>query len=116
MPMISGAQPATATALIRARIASPWRRAKSSLQTSSAALPSVSGDEVAAVTLPPNAGFNWARLSRLVPGRMQPSSATRPAGVSMATISSRSKPASRAATALAWERTAISSCSTRLTA
>ena len=64
MPMISGAQPATATALIRARIASPWRRAKSSLQTSSAALPSVSGDEVAAVTLPPNAGFNWARLSR----------------------------------------------------
>ena len=80
MPMISGAQPATATALIRARIASPWRRANSSLQTSSAALPSVSGDEVAAVTLPPNAGFSWARLSRLVPGRMQPSSATRPAG------------------------------------
>ena len=52
MPMIVGSQPATAVARMRASTFRPWALANSSLTTSTAEAPSVSGDEVPAVTDP----------------------------------------------------------------
>ena len=106
---------ATATERIFARIGRPLARAYSSVVTSTAAAPSVSGEEVPAVTVPSavKAGFRPDSPSAVVPGRMQPSLSTRPAGVWMPTISSAMRPAAWASAALAWEATASASCSAR---
>ena len=113
--MSSGAHPLTAVERMRASGLSPFAWANSSVQTRTKAAPSVSGEEVPAVTEPEasNAGFNPARVSASVPGRMQPSSDTKPASVSIPTISSAKLPASRAPLARAWLATAKASCVTR---
>ena len=111
-PMTSGEQPATAIERIRASGVRPWSFAYSSDVTSTADAPSVSGEEVPAVTVPVsrNAGFSPASASLLVPGRMQPSLVT----PLIATISASNLPAAWAAAALAWLATASSSCSARV--
>ena len=87
--MISGAQPATAMPRMRASGSIPRDRACSPEQTSSAAAPSVSGEEVPAVTVPSllKAGFSPASPSGVVSGRMQPSASTVPVLVRIGTIS-----------------------------
>src|SRR5665213_2518304 len=98
--MISGGQPATAMLLTRASTSRLCLAAYSSVQTSVADAPSVSGDEVPAVTGPSasKAGVNPASTSAVVSGRMQPSSLTTlPSARVIATISSLNLPAARAA-------------------
>ena len=76
--MISGSQPETAKARIAASGSRPWRAAYSGVVTRQAAAPSVSGEDVPAVTLPSarNAGASVASTSAVVAGRRQPSTAT----------------------------------------
>ena len=117
MPITDGSTPATAIETMRAVACRPCLRANSSLVTSTADAPSVSGDEVPAVTTPcsgSNTGFNDASASTVVPGRMQPSSAiTSPPAVAIGTISSFSKPLARAAAAFWCDWKASSSWSAR---
>ncbi len=113
MPITSGSQPETATERTSASGSRPCSPAKRSDVTSTAAAPSVSGDEVPAVTVPSrtNAGSSAASPASVVSGRGQPSSPT-PATV---TISSASRPPATAAAALRWLSTANASCSARPT-
>ena len=69
-PMTSGRIAATVEATIRARGLKPAAVAFSSLITSSAAAPSLSGQALPAVTVPPslNTGFSDASFSSVVPG------------------------------------------------
>src|SRR6185437_5604684 len=116
--MISGAQPATAMLFTCASTSSLCFAAYSSVQTSVADAPSVSGDDVPAVTLPSasNAGASPASASAVVSGRMQPSSLTvLPSASTIGTISSLSLPAARAAAAFWCDATANLSCSARVT-
>ncbi len=118
MPMIAGSTPTVANERMRASGCSPCACAKASLVTSTAAAPSVSGEDVPAVTTPSgrNAGRSAANASSEVVGRMQPSSdTTLPSSVTMGTISSRSRPCARACAALRCESTASASWSARLT-
>ena len=68
--MISGRIAATVEAMIRARGFSPSSLAFSSDMISSAAAPSLSGQALPAVTVPPslNTGFSAASFSIVVPG------------------------------------------------
>ncbi len=77
-PMMSGSQPETATLRMRARIGKFFARAYSSEHTSTALAPSVSGEEVPAVTVPSwsNASFKPASVSFVVSARMHPSRST----------------------------------------
>ena len=115
-PMVSGLQPEIATDLMRARIGRPCSLAYSSLVTSTALAPSVSGEDVPAVTVPfwSNAGFSPPSASAVVPGRGVPSVSTVPFLVAIGMISSVKWPASIAAAALSWLRAANWSCSSRL--
>jgi hypothetical protein len=86
--------------------------------TSTTAAPSVSGDDVPAVTTPSgrNAGLRFASASAEVAGRMQPSaSITSPDARRTGTISPASRPSARAAAALRCDSTANASWSARLT-
>ena len=69
--MISGRIAATVEAMIRARGLRPSDSAFSSLMTSTAAAPSLSGQALPAVTVPSglNAGCSAASFSIVVPGR-----------------------------------------------
>ena len=111
IPMISGRQPEIAMLLIRASGTSPLRLAYSSEQIRVAEAPSVTGDEVPAVTVPlsSNASFSLASPSSVVSERMQPSSETVPPYQAIGTISSASLPAAWAAAAFCWERSENSS-------
>ena len=86
------------------------------LMATTAAAPSVSGEEVPAVTLPwaRKAGFKPARPSSVVSGRMQPSSVTATPSWLMGTISSARRPSARAAAALCWLTTENASCCSRV--
>src|SRR6185437_13576923 len=113
-----GAQPATAMLLTRAITSSLCFAAYSSVQTSVADAPSVSGDDVPAVTVPSasKAGANPASTSTVVSGRMQPSSPTTlPSASLIGTISSLNLPAARAAAAFWCDAAASFSCSARVT-
>jgi hypothetical protein len=131
-PMISGRIAATKEATMRARGSRPSSLARSSLMTSTAAAPSLSGQELPAVTVPPSlkAAFSPARTSMVVPGRGPSSlvivpaststwlpslSASVAAGVSTGTISLSKWPESRASTARFWDTTAHSSWASRET-
>jgi hypothetical protein len=85
--------------------------------TSTAAAPSLSGQELPAVTLPSGrkAGGNSASFSRVVLGR-GPSSASisRPSGISIGVISLSKNPFFCASTARSWERLANSSILSRV--
>ena len=73
--MISGLQLETAKDLIRASGSKPFFFANSSVVTSTAEAPSVSGDDVPAVTdlVSLKAGFKSSRVSFVVFVRMHPS-------------------------------------------
>jgi hypothetical protein len=90
--------------------------ANSSEVTRTADAPSVSGEEVPAVTEPSalNAGLSPASASVVVPARIVPSWLTGPALVWIVTISSERRPSARAAAALSWLFTANASCSARV--
>ncbi len=66
MPMISGAQPPTATERMRASGFSPCALAKSSEVTSTAEAPSVKGEEVPAVTVPLQGAASVATVNKLI--------------------------------------------------
>ena len=104
--MISGLSPVTPLATMRANGVMPSSRALVSLMTITAAAPSLSGQALPAVTVPPsrNTGLRPASPSRVVPGR-GPSSlvTTSPLGVVTGMISRSKKPASWAATARVWD-------------
>ena len=116
IPITSGAQPDTATLFTRTRGSSPCSFAYASLHTTTAAAPSVSGDEVPAVTVPSsrNTGARSASPSRLVSSRMQPSRSMRAPPASTGTISSSRRPSARAAAARCWLASANASCSVRV--
>src|SRR5664280_2197270 len=117
-PMISGLRPDTPLATMRASGVMPSSRALVSLMTTTAAAPSLSGQALPAVMVPPSrkTGFRPASPSRLVPGR-GPSSfvTTSPLGVMTGMISRPKKPDSWDATARVCDCRANSSCSSRLT-
>ena len=117
-PMISGASPDTADAMMRARGLSPSARARSSDITSTAAAPSLSGQALPAVTVPPglNAGSSWASFSSVVPGRGPSSFSTSvPSGSVTGVISRSKKPFFCASTARSCESLANSSMRSRVT-
>ena len=131
-PITSGRIAASVEAIIRARGVKPSAFAFSSLITSSAAAPSFSGQALPAVTEPPslNTGFSEASFSNVVPARGPSSLLTTVSGTSISlpsrstslcagtvtgTISLSKCPDSCAATARVWERSAHSSCASRLT-
>ena len=131
-PMTSGRIAATVEATIRTFGVNPSSAAFSSLITNSAAAPSLSGQELPAVTEPPslNTGFNAASPSIVVPGRGPSSLVTTVSGTSISlpslstslcagtvtgTISESKCPDSTAATARVWEMSAHSSWASRLT-
>ena len=101
-----------ATERMRARIVRPWAFAYASDVTSTADAPSVSGEEVPAVTVPSasKAGFRPESASWVVSARMVPSCATPAIG----TISAVSRPSACAAAALRWLSTAICCWSARV--
>ncbi|MNP30124.1 hypothetical protein D3C76_1231830 [compost metagenome] len=83
MPISSGAQPATVKPRKNAFGLSPSSSAFSRLITSVMDAPSDSCEELPAVTEPSsaNTGFNPARLSRVVSGRLQSSRSTMPSRI-----------------------------------
>ncbi len=116
--MISGLRPVTPLATMRASGVMPSSRALVSLMTTTAAAPSLSGQALPAVTVPPsrNTGLSWDRPSRVVPGRGPSSLVTTVPSARVTGMISRSKnPDSWAATARVWDWRANSSCSSRLT-
>ncbi len=130
--MISGRIAATVEATIRALGLQPSSPAFSSDMISSAAAPSLSGQALPAVTVPPslNTGFSAASFSIVVPGRGPSSLLTTVSGTSISlpslstslcagtvtgTISLSKCPDCTAATARVCETSAHSSCASRLT-
>ena len=116
-PMISGASAAEADATMRARGVSPCRSIAADPATTIAEAPSLSEEELPAVTTPPPAttGRSPARTSSVV-SRRGPSSVSTspPRGVGTATISGARRPASIAAMARSWLRSAKASASSRV--
>ena len=116
--MISGLSPVTPLATMRASGVMPSSLALVSLITTTAAAPSLSGQALPAVTVPPSrkTGLRLASPSSVVPGR-GPSSlvTTVPSGEVTGMISRSKKPFSCDATARVCERRANSSISSRLT-
>jgi hypothetical protein len=102
-PMTPGEQPETAKLTIRARGVRPRRTRELSPRTRTAAAPSVIGDDVPAVTVPPalKAGFSSASFSKDV-AHTHPSSLTTPAPVSTGAISAAGRPFLCAFIALVW--------------
>src|SRR5690606_35031567 len=110
-PRRAGAHPRVADAVSRSP-GTPSRARTRSLTTTTAAAPSLTPREWAAVTVPSavNAGRKRASRSAVNPGRGR-SSADSPAS---GTSSSSNRPSRWAATALAWLRAAKASCRSRL--
>lgn len=100
-PISRGATPALALPTTRARGVSPCRRTAASLATTIAAAPSDSGDDDAAVTMPParKTGLREASFSSVVDRRGPSSAVTSPSLVGTGTSSASNRPASAAATA-----------------
>src|SRR6266536_1971087 len=116
-PMISGDNAVTPVATIRASGVIPSALAAWSDMTTTAAAPSLSGQQLPAVTVPSgrNTGFRPARTSTVVPGR-GPSSVltTRPSGRVTGVISRSKKPSAMAFSARFCERAPNSSWSWRV--
>ncbi len=112
-PINSGLQPVTAPDTIAAIGLREWDFANSSLQINEKTAPSVSGDDVAAVTEPPsiNAGFSFDIDWRLESGLTQSSCDISPPAELMVTNSSEKYPSEVAFTAFRCEFRANSSCS-----
>ncbi|RPK58030.1 hypothetical protein EES42_38670 [Streptomyces sp. ADI95-17] len=117
-PMISGERPETPVETIRASGVSPSSRALVSDMITSAAAPSLSGQQLPAVTRPSGrkTGFRPCTPSRVTPAR-GPSSfeTTVPSGVVTGVISRSQKPFLMASSARFCERTPNSSMSWRVT-
>ena len=115
--MISGDRALTPVATIRARGVMPSSAALVSLITTTAAAPSLSGQQLPAVTTPSGrkTGFSPETPSRVTPAR-GPSSAltTVPSGVVTGVISRAQKPSALAFSARFCERTPNSSSSRRV--
>ena len=115
--MISGLRALTPVATIRASGVRPSSPARWSLMITTAAAPSLSGQQLPAVTVPSGrkTGFRAATASRVVPGR-GPSSVltTVPSGRVTGAISAAKKPAAMASSARCCDRTPNSSCSARV--
>ena len=116
--MISGESAVTPDETIRASGVMPSSAALTSLITTTAAAPSLSGQQFPAVTVPSgrNTGFSAATFSSVVPGR-GPSSAdtTVPSGSVVGVMSRCQNPSASAFSARFCERTPNSSCCSRLT-
>ena len=116
--MISGLSPETPDETIRASGVTPSSRALASLITTTAAAPSLSGQELPAVTVPPSrkAGASEESFSSDVSGR-GPSSrdTTVPSGRVTGMISRSKNPLRWDSTASSWLRSANSSISVRET-
>ena len=116
-PMISGDRPETPVDTIRASGVRPSSAARVSDMITTAAAPSLSGQQLPAVTVPcsRNTGFSPETPSRVTPGR-GPSSrlTTVPSGVVTGMISRSKKPSAMAFSARFCDRTPNSSCSRRL--
>ena len=97
---------------MRASGSMPRSAAHSSEQTTTQDAPSLTPGAFPAVVVPSGSktGFNDASRSSVVSRRTPSSAATPPTG----TISSSKRPASCAAAARSWERSAHASCSSRL--
>ena len=110
MPKTSGSTPCAARETIRASGSTPSARAGRLVADSSAAAPSLSGEVLPAVTVPPatNAGLSFASFSSDVSARI-PSSRSR-STPGTGTTSARSTPSSHAAPRSRWLRSANSSC------
>ena len=98
----------------------PWVSQARSVARTTAEAPSVRGEALAAVTVPPSSadlktGRSLATASMEVSARTMASSLTVPSGVCTAIVSAGSRPSSMARAALWWERTAISSAHSRVT-
>ena len=113
MPITRGSTPATALPTNAPSGSMPSAWARSSLAITSAAAPSLIPLEFPAVTVPPSrkAGLSAAIFSAFVSGRGCSSRVT----PSIATSSSSKRPASSAAAQRRCDRSANSSCSSRLT-
>ena len=119
-PMKAGSTPAVAETTKRASGVTPDAFTASSLARSTAAAPSLIGDEFPAVTVPParKAGASLASFSSVVSGRGDSSFAKRidspfGAGIGTGTISRANAPASHAAPAFFCDASAKASCSSR---
>jgi hypothetical protein len=116
--MISGESAVTPVETILASGVMPSCRARTSLITTTAAAPSLSGQQLPAVIRPSgrNTGFSVATPSIVTPGR-GPSSVdtTPPSGVVTGVISRAQKPSAMAFSARFWLRTPNSSMSCLLT-
>ena len=114
--MISGDSAVTPEDTIRASGVMPSSAALTSLITTTAAAPSLSGQQFPAVTVPSgrNTGLSAATFSIVVPG-LGPSSAltTEPSGRVTGVISRCQKPLAMAFSARFCERTPNSSCCSR---
>ena len=117
-PMISGDRAVTPVETIRASGVSPSSSARWALITTTAAAPSLSGQQLPAVIRPSgrNTGLSPATASRVTPAR-GPSSVltTVPSGVVTGVISRAQKPSAMAFSARFWLRTPNSSMSARVT-
>jgi len=115
-PMISGLRALTPVATIRASGVRPSSAACRSLMITTAAAPSLSGQQLPAVTAPlgRNTGLSADTASSVVPGR-GPSSVltTVPSGSVTGAISASKMRFAMAFSARFWERTPNSSCSAR---
>ncbi len=115
-PMISGDRALTPVDTTRASGVRPSSAALVSLITTSAAAPSLSGQQLPAVTVPcsRNTGFRVDTFSSVTPGR-GPSSVltTVPSGVVMGVISRAKKPSAMAFSARFWLVTPHSSWRSR---
>ncbi len=115
-PMISGDRPVTPVDTIRARGVRPSSAAFVSDITTTAAAPSLSGQQLPAVTTPSgrNTGLSSRTASSVTPGRGPSSRVTSvPSGVVTGTISRAQKPLLMASSARFWLRTPNSSSSSR---
>jgi hypothetical protein len=104
--------------MIRASGVRPWSRAYRALVITTAAAPSLSGQQLPAVIRPSgrNTGLSPATPSRVTPARGPSSVATTvPSGVVTGVISRAQKPSAIAFSARFWLRTPNSSMSSRVT-
>ncbi len=116
-PMISGDSAVRPVETIRASGVMPSSAALTSLITTTAAAPSLSGQQLPAVTVPfgRKTGCSAATFSIVVPGRGPSSAATTvSSGIVTGVISRCQKPLTRAFSARFCDRTPNSSCSSRL--
>ena len=115
MPITSGCTPALAPPTYRPRGSRPSDASASSLTSSRAAAPSLSGEELPAVTVPParNTGLSAASFASDVSARMPSSASTTHRRRATGRSSAAKSPRAVAAAARWWLRSANASCRSR---